>query len=213
MERPSDECPYPKPFPADFDECPAFQPRQFIPLDTLYHPLEPVITCRHLETRLLRERFRWYGACAIGDAEARRRWVREVGQARLDRIRILQGQIGAVMAPYSRNLWALKGQQLEALRDRRDVGPINARLGELSAEAIGALDAFLASHDDEFAAVDLPPAAARGLIKLAIDRFVSTQYSSEISFEVPDDVLQRFPPAVRSFFRPAAVKARSGADS
>ena len=27
MTRPDDECPYPRPFPADFDSCPAFQAR------------------------------------------------------------------------------------------------------------------------------------------------------------------------------------------
>lgn len=89
MQRPSDHCPYPKPFAADFDDCPAFQSRQFIPLDTLYQPLDPVLTCRHLETRAMAQRHRWYAACALGDAEARRRWVREVGTLRLQRIRDL----------------------------------------------------------------------------------------------------------------------------
>ena len=70
MTRPADECPYPKPFAADFDACPAYQARQFIPLDTLYQPLEPVLTCRHLETRPLLARHRWYGACAVGDARS-----------------------------------------------------------------------------------------------------------------------------------------------
>jgi hypothetical protein len=56
MTRPDDECPYPRPFPADFNSCPAYQPRQFIPLDTLYQPLDPVLTCRHLETRAMTQR-------------------------------------------------------------------------------------------------------------------------------------------------------------
>src|SRR5207253_9030685 len=46
MPRPADECPYPTPFPADFNACPASQARQFIPLDTMDHPLEPVLPCR-----------------------------------------------------------------------------------------------------------------------------------------------------------------------
>ena len=58
MERPADECPFPKPFPSEFSDCPAFQSRQFIPLDTRYQPLDPVITCRHLETRALPQRHR-----------------------------------------------------------------------------------------------------------------------------------------------------------
>jgi hypothetical protein len=72
MTRPQDACPYPRPFPADFDSCHAYQARQFIPLDTLYQPLEPVLTCRHLETRAMTQRHRWYAACALGDPEARK---------------------------------------------------------------------------------------------------------------------------------------------
>src|ERR1700756_2886676 len=111
MERPADECPYPKPFPAEFEGCPAFQARQFIPLDTMYQPLDPVLTCRHLETRALAQRHRWYAACALGDTDARRRWVKELGTIRLDRIRALQRQLGSVIEPFSAELWRLKGQQ------------------------------------------------------------------------------------------------------
>ncbi len=123
MIRPDDECPYPRPFPADFDSCPAYQARQFIPLDTLYQPLEPVLTCRHLETRAMTQRHRWYAACALGAAEARNHWVSRVGVARLDRIRAVQRELGEAVAPYSTRLWELKGQQLRAFRDGTDAGP------------------------------------------------------------------------------------------
>src|ERR1700724_475081 len=52
MARPDDECPYPKPFPADFDACPAYQPRQFIPLDTLYQQRELGIAIAPYNARL-----------------------------------------------------------------------------------------------------------------------------------------------------------------
>jgi hypothetical protein len=48
----------------------------------------------------------------------------------------------------------------------------------------------------------MPIDAAGRLIAVAIDRFIDTTYAAEISFEVPDDVLQRFPEQVRTFFRP-----------
>src|SRR5438445_9616877 len=120
MPRPDDECPYPKPFAADFDACPAFQARQFIPLDTLYQPLQPVLTCRHLETRSLPERHRWYGACGLGDAEARRRWAAEVGSKRLARIGELQRLMGEAIRGDLQRLWELKGQQLQAFRAGAD---------------------------------------------------------------------------------------------
>src|SRR5438874_865994 len=130
--RPDDECPYPKPFSEYFDDCPAFQARQFIPLDTLYQPLEPVLTCRHLETRSMTQRHRWYGACALGSSDARSRWARQVGVARLDRIRAMQRELGAAIAPYTTRLWELKGQQLRAFRDSVDAGPATVELRRLA---------------------------------------------------------------------------------
>jgi hypothetical protein len=204
--RPDDECPYPKPFPEDFTDCPAYQARQFIPLDTLYQPLEPVLTCRHLETRTLPERHRWYAACALGDAGARREWARQVGVARLERIRTVQRELGAATAPYTAHLWELKGQQLRALRDGRDAAPATAELRRLAGEMRAELDQFLAERGSAFAEIDMPIEAARQLIIVAIDRFISTQFAAEISFDVPDDVLQRFPEPVRTFFRPAVPR-------
>jgi len=200
--RRADGCPYPKPFPADFDECPAYQSRQFIPLDTLYQPLEPVLTCRHLETRALPERHRWYAACALGDQEARRRWANQVGMARLERIRAVQRELGAAIAPYNKRLWELKGQQLRAIRDGRDPAPVTAELRKLAGRMATELDQFLREHSAGFAEIDMPTEAARQLIHVAIDRFIDTQFATEISFEVPDDVLKRFPEPVRTFFRP-----------
>jgi hypothetical protein len=205
MERPPDECPYPKPFPPDFVDCPAFQPRQFIPLDTLYQPLDPVSTCRHLETRALPQRYRWYAACGLGDAEARRRWVRELGPLRLDRIRALQRELGEVMAPYSPRLWSLKGRQLREIRNGDDASSTTTQLRALAGEVTAALDRYLIERQAAFAEVELPIDAAGHLIQVGIDRFIDTRFSSEISFEVPDDVLQRFPQSVRTFFRPSAA--------
>jgi hypothetical protein len=203
MGRPDDHCPYPKPFSADFDGCPAYQARQFIPLDTVYQPLEPVLTCRHLETRPMAQRFRWYAACALGNSDARIRWARQVGVARLDRIRALQGELGAATAPYITGLWELKGQQLRAFRDGRDAGSATADLRRLAGEMTAELDKFLRERSDDFAEVGMPVAAARRLIQIAIDRFINTRFATEISFEVPDDILRQFPEPVRTFFRPA----------
>ena len=209
MERPLDQCPYPKPFAPEFRDCPAFQARQFIPLDTLYKPLDPVLTCRQLQTRALPQRYRWYAACALGDAEARRRWVRELGSVRLDRIRALQRDMGEVMSPYTPQLWNLKGQQLRALRDNRDTGAITAELRAVVSQATDALDAFLDDQQHALAEVELPMDAARKLTQMALDRFIEPQLSSEISIEVPEEILQRFPEAVRIFFRPPALPSET----
>ncbi|MDQ6714339.1 MAG: hypothetical protein M3Z28_14305 [Candidatus Dormibacteraeota bacterium] len=202
MPRPDDECPYPKPFPENFADCPAYQPRQFIPLDTLYQPLDPVLTCRHLETRSMPQRHRWYGACALGDSTARRHWTRQVGVARLERIRAVQRELGAAMGPYTTRLWELKGQQLRAFRDGEDAATATVSLRRLAGQVSAELDQFLQKRSSAFAEIEMPIEAAHNLIQIAIDRFIETKYASEISFEVPDDILQRFPEPVRAFFRP-----------
>src|ERR1700737_3161533 len=45
--RPPDECPYPKPFPPDFVECPAYQATHMITLDISAPPLGAGWRCRH----------------------------------------------------------------------------------------------------------------------------------------------------------------------
>jgi hypothetical protein len=210
MTRPDDECPYPRPFPADFDSCPAFQARQFIPLDTLYQPLDPVLTCRHLETRSMSARHRWYAACAVGDTEARHRWVREVGAGRLDRIRAIQRELGAAIAPFTTRLWKLKGRQLLALRDGKDPEPATRELRELGARMNEELSSFVKRHSQALATVEMPPDATMQLIRAAIDRFADTHYTTEVSFEVPEDLLKRFPEPVQSFFRPEPPPVAKG---
>ena len=206
MTRPDDECPYPRPFPADFNSCPAYQARQFIPLDTMYQPLEPVLTCRHLETRAMTQRHRWYAACALGDAEARSRWVRDVGATRLERIRAMQRELGSVLAPFTTRLWELKGQQLLALRDGKDSEPATIGLRRLGAQMTEVLSSFVKGHSQAFAAIEMPADATLQLVRAAIERFVDTHFATEVSLEVPDDLLKRFPEPVQSFFRPPVPK-------
>ena len=206
MTRPDNECPYRRPFAADFADCPAFQARQFIPLDTLYQPLDPVLTCRHLETRDMTQRYRWYAACALGNVEARSRWVREVGPARLDRIRTVQRELGVAIGPFSTRLWELKGQQLRALRDGKDPGPSTAELRRLGGQMTEEVASFVRGHTQALAAIEMPADATMQLVRAAIDRFVETRFATEVSLEVPDELLKKFPEPVQSFFRPPVPK-------
>ncbi len=106
--RPADECQYPKPFPPDFIDCPAYQATQMVTLDLSHRPLGSVITCRHLESRLMRNtNYRWYGACVLGDADARR-WSNTVGVGRLHDISTLRQEVSARSAPYVQQLLDLK---------------------------------------------------------------------------------------------------------
>ena len=72
--RPADECPFPRPFPEGFAQCPCFRPQPFTPLDMNDRPLAPMLTCGQLVTRLLNNgKVGWYAACKIGDEAARRK--------------------------------------------------------------------------------------------------------------------------------------------
>src|SRR5437879_9934409 len=107
--RPAEECPYPKPFPPDFIECPAYQATQMVTLDLSHRPLGSVVTCRHLESRLIpNTNYRWYGACVLGDAEARHRWTNAVGVGRLHDISRLRQEVSALSTPYVQQLIDLK---------------------------------------------------------------------------------------------------------
>ena len=70
--RPLDECPYERPFPADFDRCPTYREAFSDELTLHGHRGERVRTCAHFQLgRLASGRF--YGRCELGDAIARTR--------------------------------------------------------------------------------------------------------------------------------------------
>lgn len=75
--RPPDECPWPRPFRDDFHECPVFAPLLFRPTDSRDRPLGAALTCRHLVSRPFDQpKAGWYGACDLGDAAARRAYLK-----------------------------------------------------------------------------------------------------------------------------------------
>ena len=189
--RPADECPYPKPFPPGFVECPAYEATQMITLDISHRPLGAVWTCRHLESRLMPNTdYRWYGGCAIGDAEARRRWSTAVGVDRLYDISQLRQEVSALSGPYIQRLIELKAAQQPA-------GQIQGVVDEFMTEMMRLLQSRQAVLDE----LHLPVQAVLQLVRIAIDRFVE-QGLSEPEWEVPDEVLTQFPDDIRSYFRP-----------
>ena len=144
--RPADECPYPKPFPPGFAECPAYQATQMITLDISHRPLGAVWTCRHHESRLMPNTdYRWYGACAIGDAEARRLWSKSVGPGRLHEISQLRQEVSALSGPYVQRLIELKAEQEHAAAEQGSSTPggNGQRARALSRQIEGVVDEFM----------------------------------------------------------------------
>jgi DNA-binding CsgD family transcriptional regulator len=198
-QRPAAECPYPKPFPPGFSECPAFQATQMVALDISYRPLGSIMTCRHLESRLMPNTdFRWFGACVIGDAEARRRWSDKVGAGRLHEISQLRQEVSMLSGPYVQRLWELKSAQQQNPKLAATIGrQMDAAVDEFMTQMREVLRHRRAVLDQ----LHLPLEACLRLVRVAIDRFVQ-QGLAESEWEVPDEVLALFPDDVRSYFRP-----------
>lgn len=195
--RPADECPYPKPFPPDFVDCPAYQATQMVTLDLSHRPLGSVMTCRHLESRLMpNTNYRWYGACVLGDAEARRRWSNAVGIDRLHDISALRQEVSALSMPYIQRLLDLKNAPVgdnplaHARQMRGVVDDFMTKMTALLRERKAVLDQL-----------HLPLDACIRLLGIAIDRFVQQGFA-ESGWEVPDEVLVLFPDDVRAYFQP-----------
>lgn len=71
---PADRCPFARPYAANFDDCPAFEPEGFLPLDAGNHALSPAVTCANLSVgRRPGEVGSFYGRCRLGTLEDRLR--------------------------------------------------------------------------------------------------------------------------------------------
>jgi DNA-binding CsgD family transcriptional regulator len=192
--RPADECPYPKPFPPDFHDCPAYQATTMVALDISHRPLGSVLTCRHLVSKLMpKTDYRWYGGCLVGDAMARRRWSESVGVHRLQDISALRQEVSALSAPFVQRLWELKGLQQSPAVIHQIQGTVD--------EFMTKMTMLLRERRQVLDELHLPLDACIRLLRIAIDRFVERGLS-ETDWEVPDEVLKLFPDDVRSYFRP-----------
>jgi hypothetical protein len=200
---PADACPFARPFPPDFDGCPAYQPRTFVALDLRYRPLQPVWTCQHLEVRPTGvSGHRYYGRCSIGDAAARERWVEQVRVARLLTLRDLSIQVNRIARPLVTELWAAKGRQLEARKSAQGDAAETRTVEEVAERMRSQVIAFLDEHKAELDAAGLPYDAVVVLVGVLLERFV-TQTTTDAPPGLPPEVLAGFPEAVRIFFDPS----------
>jgi DNA-binding CsgD family transcriptional regulator len=208
QRRPDDECPYPKPFPPEFTDCPAYQPTQMVTLDLSHRPLGSIMSCGHLEGRLMpNTNYRWYGACVLGTAEARRRWSKAVGIDRLHDINALRQEVSTLSLPYFRRLLDLKKAPV-------DDNPLahTRQLQFVADDFITKMTGLLRQRKAVLDQLHLPLEACIRLLGIAIDRFVQ-QGLPESEWEVPDEVLTLFPDDVRAYFRPRRATDRSAEGS
>lgn len=207
--RPADACPYRRPFPADFHDCPAYHPAWFIPLTTGYDSMSPVWTCSNLAASPVpAAAARFYGRCRIGDAAAREAWADTVHAQRLAALRRLSVELSRETTALTGELMAAKGAQLQARDDAAERARAGERLEALAARWLGELDAFLRRNGAALRNLDFPPEAIRALCVDLVDAWIGQDHSGPP--EISDDALRLFPEDVRVLLRPEATS--SGGD-
>ena len=202
---PADACPYPRPFPERFDDCPTYQETLFVGLDLQYRPLRPNRTCRFLtvgETSGARGSF--YGRCALGDAAARRRWIEQVDRERLEKLQALRAELAALLRPQIEELWRLKGDQLRAQKrgEPAEVAASTEVLQRFSEPLGGQIESFFERHSATLAELHLPRYPLDELARRALDGFVEKTTAEQEEVELPADLADHLPPEIRTLLNP-----------
>ena len=104
-------------------------------------------------------------------------------------------------APYAERLWQYKSRQLALVASGADASSETRRLQSLTDRLARKLDALLRARRALLEEIQLPEVACRELIKVALDQLVSQQ-TADFQLSVPNEVLAKFPPEMRQFFRP-----------
>jgi hypothetical protein len=199
-----EECPYPRPFAAGFDGCPAFKPDEFVPLDAFYQPLKPIWTCANLTLGADRlQRGRYFGRCRIGDYNARVRWAEEAEPARVDALRRLRREIFGLAAPYLKEIFEVKGEQLKAAAEGVDATAATARLKELAARNLADVHAYVAANEALLDEVGIPAQPLLELISYQLEDFVNGH--ATVPAPPPAEVMEQFPVGIRRLIAPDAA--------
>lgn len=156
-----DRCPYRRPFPDDFADCPAYQAMTFVAADSKNRPLSAWHTCRHLVAGTeLEQRGRFYPRCELGGREQRLQWLAKVTPAKLDAVRALQEEFDILSLPHRELIADARARYTSPL-----AGQESSELKTLIAGFLETIDRFLADNATRFEDVGLPAEPLGRLIK------------------------------------------------
>jgi hypothetical protein len=201
--RPPDECPYPKPFEADFQGCPGFQVRHLIMLDSQNRPLKPIWSCRHMDAKALPGNSgRYYGSCRLGDSAARQKWAEAIG---LDRIRAMQQLRGDIMPTaqgFIDTMTVLKARQLEARDHGEEEEDVRLGMDAVGEQYLAELERLLRSRLHLLERAKMPKAATMQLARQWVREVMAETWTARTTQrqDIPDDLLASLPESVRSFY-------------
>ena len=189
---PPDNCPYPRPFPADFSACPTFQAQRFVAATTQEQPLGIHLSCVHLRVGEHAHN-RFYAQCALGTAAERRAWLRQVGDRRVETMRRLGIEFNELYGDQTEPLLAAKAAAISAPDDPSAAEELERRLSELSA----AMDEFMAAEARALEEIGFPVATLRVFIDEVLERWRESPRLG--SPPISEEQLEGFPPELRSF--------------
>ncbi len=195
----ADRCPYSRDFGPDFHECVAYTQEEFTALDTRYRPLQPVLTCRHLAIGA-EATGGYYPRCSLGPPEQRESWAREVGPERLQALRGLSIEYRTWIGGLMPHVWESKGRLLAA---RAEGGDAAAAADELRArvdELLQAAYAWIDTRAQQLEALGLESKLLKSLVATATQNWVDSP-TAGLNTQVPDHVLEQFPPQIQVFIR------------
>ncbi|MFN2582629.1 MAG: hypothetical protein ABR498_07805 [Candidatus Dormibacteria bacterium] len=189
-ELPADRCPYPRPFPPEFDDCPVFQPAWFVAASTREQPLGEHLSCVHLRAGESSHNM-FYAQCGLGDPASRVRWLDQVGTARLEKLRRLQLEFEQISSRYRPLLVSAKARVLAHLDERAAQLTFDQLLDEFTTACSG----FLTANNTRFVEVGLPVGPLSDLINQILEDWRSSRALDPP--QLTDEQLRRFTPESR----------------
>jgi hypothetical protein len=202
--RPTDACPYPKPFAADFNDCPTYQTRHAVVVDSNDKPLRTIWSCRHMETkRVPGETGHYYGACQLGDAKGRQQAVQRIGTDRIRNIQLLRADVMPIAQAFVDDMARLKSRQLAAAGASADQAELLASMKERGQRYLREFELFLNARTDLLESAGMPQPAVMQLARQWVDEFIAETWGGSRSAQhLPDDLVSSLPDSVRVFYAP-----------
>jgi hypothetical protein len=203
--RPPDECPYPRPLPEGFADCALFHPVRFVSLSSFFEPLQPVLTCRHMEIGQVTTGLRagaYYCRCVVGDADARRRAAARLDAQRAVLMRELADGIMAVVLEHWEALGAGKAHELAARSQeehRRAGAEVRASAEVIRTEMRRRVAGPLRTHVER---LGIRIEALLAVIDAGVADFESHGFTT---WQPADHLLADLPPDVAAFLKPPAA--------
>lgn len=197
--RPADECPFPRPLSLETTGCATFHPVRYLPLDLNHRPLEPVMSCRHMQLGVDPiQAHRYYCRCALGEAPARLAVAAELSESRLRVMRQVVDLLNDVIAVHAESLAQAKGLELAALTEsEREAARWNVRqaAARFESDFEQEMRTKLRRSLEE---LGVEPEALLRIVRAGVEDYEEKGLES---WQIPDDLLAPLPPDVRRFVK------------